>query len=155
MIQQTLTAGQHIPPGGIEIPGIPRIGYIAGTAGIVHQQMYFRRRIPSADPVHTADVGLIHTDQKVVCFIVTAPKLTGGLAATADPVFCQLASDRRINGIANLLRTGCGRTDLKLAPKPGLMDQIPHHKLGHGASADIAMADEKYSHHDSVFLYMP
>ena len=48
----------HIPPGRIEIAGVPRIGYLAGTVGKVHQQMHLVGKIAAADAVHTPQVGM-------------------------------------------------------------------------------------------------
>ena len=60
----------HIPPGRIEIAGVPRIGYLAGTVGKVHQQMHLVGKIAAADAVHTPQVGMIHANQKVVFLVV-------------------------------------------------------------------------------------
>ena len=67
MVQQPPAAFLHIPPGRIEISSVPRIGYLAGTVGKVHQQVHLVGKIAAADPVHTPQVGMIHTAMNEFC----------------------------------------------------------------------------------------
>ena len=39
-MKQSPAAFLHIPPGRVEIVGVPRNGHLAGVAGKVHQQMH-------------------------------------------------------------------------------------------------------------------
>lgn len=96
----------HIPPGRIEIAGVPRIGYLAGTVGKVHQQMHLVGKIAAADALHTPQVGMIHANQKVVFLVVAVQQLTGPLAGAIDAMLGQLAASRRIHRIADLLGAG-------------------------------------------------
>ena len=50
--QQCHTALQHVLPCSLEVPGIPRVGYVAGTAGMVHQQRHFMLRVAAHKPRH-------------------------------------------------------------------------------------------------------
>ena len=105
-LKKSLAAFLHIPPGRIEIPGVPRIGYLAGTVGKVHQQMHLVGKIAAADLVPTPQVGMIHTNQKVVFLVVAVQQLTGSLAGAIDSMLGQFAASRRIYRIADLLGAG-------------------------------------------------
>lgn len=54
--QQPLTSRQHILPRRLEIAGVPRVGYIAGVVGVVHQEVQFPGKIAAADAVHIPQV---------------------------------------------------------------------------------------------------
>ena len=60
-MQQPFASRQHILPSRVEIVGVPRVGYIAGLLGVVHQEMQLFGKIAAADAVHITKVGLIHT----------------------------------------------------------------------------------------------
>lgn len=60
--QQPLTSRQHILPRRLEIAGVPRVGYIAGMVGIVHQEVQFSGKIAAADAVHIPQVCAVHAD---------------------------------------------------------------------------------------------
>ena len=68
--QQPLTSRQHILPRRLEIAGVPRVGYIAGMVGIVHQEVQLAVRIAAADAVHIPQVCAVHADQQIVVLVV-------------------------------------------------------------------------------------
>ena len=51
-------------------------------------------------------VGMIHTNQKVVFLVVAVQQLTGSLAGAIDSMLGQFAASRRIYRIADLLGAG-------------------------------------------------
>ena len=147
MVQQPPAAFLHIPPGRVEIVGVPRIGHLSGTVGKVHQQVHLVGKIAAADPVHTPQVGLIHANQKVVLLVIAVQKLPGSFAGTVDAMLGQLAASRRIHRIADLLGACRCRFDLKALLQTGFLHQVLHNELGHRASANVAVAEEKYPDH--------
>lgn len=146
-LKKSLASFLHIPPGRIEIAGVPRIGYLAGTIGKIHQKMHLAGRIAAADALHISQVGMIHANQEVVFFVVAFQQLAGSLAGAVDAMLGQLAASRRIHRIANLLGAGRCRFDLKSLLQPGFLHQILHNELGHRTSANVAVAEEKYPDH--------
>ena len=63
LMQQSPASRQHILPGCLEIVGVPRVGYIAGMTGVVHQEVQLAREIAAADALHIPQVRAIHADQ--------------------------------------------------------------------------------------------
>ena len=66
----------------------------------------------------------------------------------------QLCEGRRVDGIAlsppDLLRGGRRRFDAEGIAAPSFFREVLHHELRHGASADVAVAHEKYSRHIEI-----
>lgn len=52
--------------------------------------------------------------------------------------------------VADLLTAGRSGVDLELVVEVQLVDQVGEDAFGHGAAADVAVADEKYSNHSFV-----
>ena len=146
-VQQPLAPRQHVPPGCLEIFRVPWIGDIAGIIGKIHQEMDFVGKVAAADPVHIPQVGMIHSNQEIVFLVVAVQELPGSLAGTVDAMLGQLAASRRIHRIADLLGAGSRRLDLNALLQTGFLHQILHDKLGHRASANIAVAEKKYPDH--------
>ena len=146
-LKKSLASFLHIPPGRVEIVGVPRIGYLAGAVGKVHQQVHLVGKIAAADPVHTPQVGPIHANQKVVLLVIAVQELPSSFARTVDAMLGQLAASRRVHRIANLLGAGSCRLDLNALLQTGFLHQILHNELGHRASANVAVAEEKYPDH--------
>ena len=49
--------------------------------------------------------------------------------------------------VADLLTAGRSGVDLELVVEVQLVDQVGEDAFGHGAAADVAVADEKYFNH--------
>jgi hypothetical protein len=68
-------------------------------------------------------------------------------------VLGELATGWGIDGVAEFFgRCGSG-LDVELLLTSGLADQVLHHVLGHGAAADVAVADKKDAFHVVVVLF--
>ena len=52
--------------------------------------------------------------------------------------------------VADLLTAGRSGVDLELVVEVQLVDQVGEDAFGHGAAADVAVADEKYFYHSFV-----
>ena len=111
---------QHIPPGGREIPGIPRVGHIARAGGVVEQTMDLSLRVTAADAQHIADVGTVHADEQIVAAIVCPGQLTRRMPGAGDAVGRKLPPRRRIDRVADLLGAGRSGVNNKSLPCPGL-----------------------------------
>ena len=101
-----LAARQYIPPGCLEIAGVPRIGDIAGVAREVHQEVHFVSKVAAADTVHIPQIGFVHPNQQKVFFVIAVGELPCGVTAARDPILGQLTSCRQIDRIANLPPAG-------------------------------------------------
>ena len=112
--QQPLTPRQHILPSCLEIVGVPRISYIAGLVGIVHQEVQLAGEVAAADAVHIPEVGSVHANQQVVFLVVGIGKLPCYVTVAGDPMLRQLAPRRRIDRVADLLPAGGRRFDMEL-----------------------------------------
>lgn len=139
-IKQPPAAFFHIPPGRIEIVGVPRVGNIAGVVGILHQELHLALEVPAADAVHIAEVCLIHANQQIVFLVIVVLKLSCSFPGAIDPMLGQLAPRWRIDRVADLLGAGRSGLDQEVLFQARFPHQILHNKLGHGASANIAVA---------------
>ena len=140
MCQQSLAARENVPPGSLEISGVPGVRHVAGMAGPVQQEGQLSLRVAAADAAHVPQVGTVHADEQVKAVIILPPQLPGGLSGAADTVLRQLPPGGGIDGIADLLRAGGSGSDGELLRQFCLADQVLHDKFRHGASADIAVA---------------
>jgi len=52
-----------------------------------------------------------------------------------------------VRRVADLLTAGRSGVDLELVVEVQLVDQVGEDAFGHGAAADVAVADETYSNH--------
>lgn len=68
--QQGLAAFEDVAPGGIEVAGVPRVSYIAGTGGVIHEHADLALRIAATDTGHVADVPLVHANEEVKALVV-------------------------------------------------------------------------------------
>ena len=126
LIQQPLAARQHIPPGGIEIVGVPGVRYLLlQAARVFHQQVHLVVEVAAADAVHAAEVCPVHPNEQVVFLVVAVAELPGGMAAAGDTVFRQLPPGRRVDRVADLLPAGGRRGNLKLVLQARLLHQVP------------------------------
>ena len=66
----------------------------------------------------------------------------------------QLPPGGRIDRVADLLGAGGGGCDFKFIRKPGFGHKVFHYKFGHGAAANVAVADEKHFRHVKIFPYI-
>ena len=118
LIQQPLTPRQHIPPGGVEVVGVPGIGHLLlRAADIFHQEVHLVVEVAAADAVHAAEVGPVHPNEQVVFLVVAVAELSGGVTAAGDAVLRQLPPGWRVDWVADLLPAGGRRGDLKLDRK--------------------------------------
>lgn len=109
-------------------------------------------RVAAAHAGHIADIGSVHADQVIVLVIIRPGQLHSPLALAADSMLRQLFSDWRINRVTHpvpdFLGAGGGRGDGELVGETCLGEQVFHDELGHGASTDVAVADEKHTNHN-------
>ena len=76
--EQPLTPHQHIPPGGIEVVGIPGVGHLLFWAtGVFHQEVHLVVEVPAADAGHVAEVGPVHSNELVIPLVVVVAELPG------------------------------------------------------------------------------
>ena len=140
--QQAGAAFLYIPPGALEITGVPGVGHLAGAGGVVQQGMDLVGRVAAEYALHIAQVSGIHADEQVPIGLFVPPQLPGGLAPAGNPMFSQLPACRGIDWVPDLLRAGGGGGDLKSGLQPHLFHQVLHHELRHRAPANIAVADK-------------
>ena len=107
--QQPLTPRQHILPGCLEIAGVPRVGYIAGVVGVVHQEAQLAGKVAAADAVHIPQVGSVHPYQEIAFLVIGIGELPRCVTVAGDPMLRQLAPRRRIDWVADLLPSGVRR----------------------------------------------
>lgn len=112
LVQKAAAACKHIPPGGLKVAGVPRVGDLAaGPACVFHQEMDLFFQVAAADALDIMQVGAVHADEQVGGLIVRACELPGGVALAGDAVLGELAPCGRIDGIAELFaaRRGAAR----------------------------------------------
>ena len=143
--QQGCAAGRHVVPGGLEIPGVPGVGHVPADARVIQQQTDFPVGITAEEALHIPQVGAVHADEQVIPAIIGPGQLPGRLAGAGNAVLGQNPPRRRIDRVPQLLSAGSGGRNLKRSLQSGFCYQILHHKLGHRASANIAVANKKYT----------
>ena len=115
--------------------------------GKVEQTYYLALGVTAADALHITYVIRVHAYKQVILVLVTARKLTGAVTVTAYAVLCQFAACRRIDGVAQLLRTGSSRCYVPVIFLSCLGNQVFHYVFCHRRTADVAMTDEEYPFH--------
>ena len=95
------TSIENIPIGDIKAPGIPWIGDIAATVGIIQQLVYLSVRITAQYTKHIPDVGAVHADEQIVPGIVAALQLHRPLPVAGKSVPGKLGFGGRIHRVAN------------------------------------------------------
>ena len=108
VIEQGAAALGDILPRLFKVAGIPWVGDIARTLGIVHQQADLVPGIVGDDAADVAQVVVIHQHDIVEADIIGGGHLPGGLAGTGDAVLHELAPRGRVDGAAELLAAGGG-----------------------------------------------
>ena len=99
-------------------------------------------RNDAADP---AEVRGVHADDAVEAGVIGPGDLAGGLASVEGYAVLREATLRRgIDGVADFFRRYGGRLDIVLIFKAAGLYQRFKDKLCHGASAYIAVANEKH-----------
>lgn len=96
-------------------------------------------RIPSEKYAHIAHIRVVHADEQIIIVIIRACEAAGRLAGAADAQLGKLAPRAGMDRVAQLLRTGGRRRNPDTA-ESALLYGVLHDKLGHGASADVAVA---------------
>ena len=113
-MQQSLTPLQYILPRCLEIARVPRVGYIAGLLGVVHQEAELAVRVAAADALHIPQIRTVHADQQIAFVVVPLRELPCRMTIAGYLMLRQLALCRRIDRVANLLPAGCCRLDIEL-----------------------------------------
>ena len=75
-LEQSPAAFLHIPPGGVEVPGVPRVDHIAEAGYEIHQQMHLADIVAAADMMHIPKIGGIHTNQQVAPLVMGIDELS-------------------------------------------------------------------------------
>ena len=112
--QQVSAALQHVAPRRLKVAGVPRVGHVTGTGGMIQQKGQLAVGVAAADAAHVPQVGAIHAHEEVVGGVVLLCELAGGVAGAGDAVLGQLAPRRRLDWVADLLPAGGRRFDMKL-----------------------------------------
>ena len=145
--QQPVASLLHVVPGGPEVAGVPGVGHVAGSVRVVHQQGDLAVGVGTEEPLQVTQVVAVHGDNVIVVAVVGAGHLAGGLAVAGDTVLGKHPLRRRINGVADLLATRRGRSNLKPLRKSALRHLLYQHKLGHGTATDVPVANKGNSIH--------
>ena len=104
-------------------------------------------RVPACDAFDITDVVALCRKDIVVFLVVPAGDLTGGLSGRVDAVLQKLAPCGRVDRIPDLLPAGgCGR-DLEQVGNAASGCHVLQDEFGHGGTADVAVANEKYLNH--------
>ena len=142
LLKQGLAAFPDLLIGDVKIAGVPRIIDIARMWGMVEDARDLMQGIALRDAHHVADVHRFHADQKVVCLVITFCHAAGAVIVERDPFFLQLAPGSVMDRVADFLAARCGGVHLDLVGEAGFLHEIFHDKFGHGAAADVAVANK-------------
>lgn len=100
------------------------------------------------DTAKVPQVRVVHADEVIVILIILLRDLDSPFAVAGDAVLRKLLSGRRVDRVANtipdLFCAGGSGGDVEVGGETRLGDQVLHYEFGHGAAADIAVANEKY-----------
>ena len=142
-----LAAFQNILEGFFEVARVPGVGHVAAGAGVGHQKMDLAVGIVRNDAAEQAQIGGIHAHDAVEAGIVGPCDLTGALARIErNAVLGEAAPGRRIDGIADFFRRHGRGLDVIAVFHAAGAHQGLEDELGHGAPANISVANEEYTH---------
>lgn len=99
-------------------------------------------RVTARDPLHIADIGVVHADQIIEIPVILLRHLARPVGDKRDSLLPQLVHRAVMGRIADLLAAGGGGVDVEGGGFAALPDQVGEKALGHGASANIAVANE-------------
>lgn len=139
-----LAAVEAVLEGGFEVAGVPGVGDVAAAAGVGHQELDLMVGVAGDDVFDAAQIGGVHADNVVEVVVVPGRYLTRCLCGvkhhTVIPkaLFC-----RGIDAVADFFRAHGGRFGVEeflhvVRPCERFED-----KLGHGRTANVAVADKK------------
>ena len=150
--KQGAAATTDVAPGDFEVARIPGVGDRAGGGGVVEEEGDFSLGVAVEEAKKVFPVLLIHADDEVEGGVVFLCDLPGGMGRAGDSVGRERLPGGRIEGVAELLAAGGRRGDVEAAFHPGLPHQLLQNEFGHGAAADVAMADKENVHRRNPFL---
>lgn len=147
IFQKGRTAFADISVGGLKISRVPRVGDLAGAAGKLQQLIYFVLRVGTDDTQDIADVGVIHADDVIVGVIIGFFHLYGAVAGAGNVVFPEYGHGSMVNRVSDLLGAGGRGGDVETGGAAAGGDHVFQGELGHGGTADAAVANKKYLNH--------
>ena len=99
------------------------------------------------NPHHIPAVPAIHANDVIILFIIRLCHLHSAVVAAPDPHLLQFPLSSIVDAVSDLLAAGSRGVDVEAGGKAAFVHHIVHDVLGHGAAADVAVADKKHSYH--------
>lgn len=145
ILQERRTTLQHVIVRRIKIAGVPRIRNVPMTARKLKQLVHLAVRVALQHAMEIFHIPFVHADN-IVCLLIILPgDLRGAVRQHRNADLSQLADSPVVWRVADLLRA-CGTgVDVELIGEVLFVDKVLENELRHGGTADVAVADEKYS----------
>ena len=145
ILQERRTTLQHVIVRRIKIAGVPRIRNVPMTARKLKQLVHLAVRVALQHAMEIFHIPFVHADN-IVCLLIILPgDLRGAVRQHRNADLSQLADSTVVWRVADLLRA-CGTgVDVELIGEVLFVDKVLENELRHGGTADVAVADEKYS----------
>lgn len=148
LLEHSGAAGEHVAVGGVEVAGVPGVGYVARAIGPIEQACNLAIGVVAKDAAQAAGVLVIHIDNVVPVTVLRATHLTCAMCDDGNPDLAQLRNGTEVRRVADLLGRSRGGIDDKLARASGAVYQLGKHRLSHRRAADIAVTDKQYALHE-------
>ena len=143
LAQQAGQAFVEVPPGGLEVAGVPRVRhFLAAAPGVVEHERDFAVGIAVRHAAQVAEVCVVHADDVVVLVILAADHAVRGVPGAAYAVLGELPARGRVDAVAHFLAGRGRRRNVEFILAPGLLYHVLEHKLRHRTPAYVAVADE-------------
>ena len=121
---------------------VPWVCHILAAAGKLQHLINLIPGISARNPLHIADICTVHPNQIIKLQIILPGHLTGMMGDQRNSLLRQLPPCSVMGRIADLLPAGGRGVNIKCVRHAGLLRQVCKNGLGHGAAADVAVADE-------------
>ena len=94
------------------------------------------------DPFQISQIHAVHDDQIIKPLIIRPGDLTGMVAVAGDAMLGKLSPGRRVYRVADFLCAGGRGGDVEIGGLVGFGDHVFQDVFGHGAAADVAVANK-------------
>ena len=147
MFKKGSAAFKNVAVSFVKIVGVPRVSdFGIFVARIFKQKVDFILRVgPLA--VHIVEIFAVHTDQKVIIFVIGAANLPCTMICVGNIFFLKFHQSAAVHSIAKFFCAGGGGINFELTLKAVAVNQIFHHKFCHWRAANVSVANKKNSEH--------
>lgn len=143
LLQESFTPLADLLINPLKAPGVPGILHFSGAVGVGEQQGTLALRVAAENHAQAGKIAHVHAEEEVEAVVVSALELPGTVISGVQAMLAQGVPGFGIDGVAQLLGADGGGIHLELLRQAALLQHVAEDDFGHGATADVAVADEE------------